>query len=92
LQPPPGSKPVTFDAFLKVLQRPDGYKTQGSEEEFIQGFQVFDKDGTGFISIGELRYGMFGRCGTGRQSWLQLNGITAFELTIVSHLVMLALT
>ena len=25
-------------------------------EEFIRGFQVFDKDGTGQIGVGELRY------------------------------------
>lgn len=25
-------------------------------EEFIRGFQVFDKDGTGHIGVGELRY------------------------------------
>jgi hypothetical protein len=25
-------------------------------EEFIRGFQVFDKDGNGFIGAGELRY------------------------------------
>ena len=26
------------------------------EEEFIRGFQVFDKEGNGFIGAGELRY------------------------------------
>ena len=25
-------------------------------DEFIRGFQVFDKDGTGYIGVGELRY------------------------------------
>ena len=25
-------------------------------EEFIRGFQVFDKEGNGFIGVGELRY------------------------------------
>ena len=25
-------------------------------EEFIRGFQVFDKEGNGFIGAGELRY------------------------------------
>ena len=27
-----------------------------SAEEFIRGFQVFDKEGNGFIGVGELRY------------------------------------
>lgn len=27
-----------------------------SPEEFIRGFQVFDKEGNGFIGAGELRY------------------------------------
>ncbi len=27
-----------------------------SSEEFIRGFQVFDKEGNGFIGAGELRY------------------------------------
>jgi Ca2+-binding EF-hand superfamily protein len=27
-----------------------------SIEEFIRGFQVFDKEGNGFIGAGELRY------------------------------------
>jgi len=41
----PGSylvKPTSFD-----LSR---------AEEFIRGFQVFDKEGNGFIGAGELRY------------------------------------
>jgi Ca2+-binding EF-hand superfamily protein len=25
-------------------------------EEFIRGFQVFDKEGSGYIGLGELRY------------------------------------
>ena len=33
-------------AFLDVMQ----------SEEFIRGFQVFDKEGNGFIGAGELRY------------------------------------
>lgn len=37
-----------FVFFVPVLRRPT--------EEFIRGFQVFDKEGNGFIGAGELRY------------------------------------
>jgi len=47
---------VSYDAFLKVVSRPSGFNTAGSAQEFIQGFQVFDKEGDGYISTGELRY------------------------------------
>jgi len=41
---------------LSILNRPDGFKPAGTPEEFIRGFQVFDKEGNGFIVAGELRY------------------------------------
>ncbi|CAD6573120.1 MAG: hypothetical protein CYPHOPRED_005075 [Cyphobasidiales sp. Tagirdzhanova-0007] len=47
---------VDYDSFTKILHRPDGYKSAGSEDEFIRGFAVFDKDLTGHIGVGELRY------------------------------------
>jgi len=37
---------------LRVLLYPQSNTT----EEFIRGFQVFDKEGNGFIGAGELRY------------------------------------
>jgi calmodulin len=43
--------------FLRILNRPDGFRTPGQPEDFVRGFQVFDKDGTGFIGVGELKYG-----------------------------------
>ena len=42
---------------MSILTRPDGFKPAGTSQEFIQGFQVFDKEGDGYISAGELRYG-----------------------------------
>jgi hypothetical protein len=48
---------IDFGTFLTILTRPDGFKPAGSSQEFIQGFQVFDKEGDGYISAGELRYG-----------------------------------
>ncbi|RUP01553.1 calmodulin [Jimgerdemannia flammicorona] len=47
---------IDFGTFLTVLTRTDGFKSAGTAQEFIQGFQVFDKESNGFISAGELRY------------------------------------
>ncbi|KAG0297973.1 hypothetical protein BGZ98_000350 [Dissophora globulifera] len=53
---PSGTHIISFDTFLKVLMRPDGFKPAGTYQEFINGFKVFDKEGNGYISVGELRY------------------------------------
>ncbi|KAH7086675.1 hypothetical protein BKA62DRAFT_777884 [Auriculariales sp. MPI-PUGE-AT-0066] len=47
---------VDYKTFLAILNRPDGFKPAGTAEEFIRGFQVFDKEGNGYIGAGELRY------------------------------------
>lgn len=47
---------VDFDAFSKILSRPGGFRDPGEPEEYCRGFQVFDKDLTGFIGVGQLRY------------------------------------
>ena len=48
---------VNFDEFVKILQRPGGFAPAGTYEEFVDGFQVFDKKRTGYISVTELKYG-----------------------------------
>ncbi|KXN74060.1 calmodulin mutant SYNCAM35 [Conidiobolus coronatus NRRL 28638] len=53
---PAGTSSVDFQTFLSILQRPGGFKPAGEVEEFVQAFQVFDKDNSGYISVGELRY------------------------------------
>ncbi len=50
---------VDFESFLKVLNRPGGFREPGEPEEYCRGFQVFDKDMTGVIGVGQLRYSMF---------------------------------
>ncbi|KAK5107776.1 SCF ubiquitin ligase complex subunit cdc4 [Meristemomyces frigidus] len=45
-----------FDSFTKVLNRPGGFRDPGEPEEYCRGFQVFDKDLTGFIGVGQFRY------------------------------------
>lgn len=47
---------VDFDSFQKVLNRPGGFRDPGEPEEYCRGFQVFDKDMTGYIGVGQLRY------------------------------------
>ena len=47
---------VDFESFQKVLNRPGGFREPGEPEEYCRGFQVFDKDMTGFIGVGQLRY------------------------------------
>ncbi|OMH81045.1 Calmodulin [Zancudomyces culisetae] len=56
---PNDGKSIDFDDFLKILLRPGGFKSAATEatfNEFVQAFQVFDREGNGFISVGELRY------------------------------------
>ncbi len=47
---------VDFETFSKVLNRPGGFREPGEPEEYCRGFQVFDKDMSGFIGVGQLRY------------------------------------
>lgn len=47
---------LDFDTYVNIINRPDGFKPLGEAEDYIKGFQVFDKEGKGFIGVGELRY------------------------------------
>ena len=47
---------VDFDSFQKILNRPGGFRDPGEPEEYCRGFQVFDKELTGFIGVGQFRY------------------------------------
>lgn len=47
---------VDFDNFSRVLNRPGGFRDPGEPEEYCRGFQVFDKELTGFIGVGQFRY------------------------------------
>ena len=51
---------VDFDSFSKVLNRAGGFRDPGEPEEYCRGFQVFDKEMTGFIGVGQLRYSTIG--------------------------------
>ncbi|BGP41150.1 myosin II light chain [Rhodotorula kratochvilovae] len=47
---------IDYSTFLAILNRPGGYDPAGTADEFIRGFQVFDKEGNGHIGQGELKY------------------------------------
>lgn len=39
-----------------MLNRPGGFRDPGEPEDYCKGFQVFDKEMTGYIGVGQLRY------------------------------------
>jgi len=45
-----------FETFSRILNRPGGFREPGEVEEYCRGFQVFDKELSGFIGVGQLRY------------------------------------
>ncbi|GAA5848969.1 hypothetical protein JCM8547_006400 [Rhodosporidiobolus lusitaniae] len=47
---------IDYQTFVQILNRPGGFDPAGTADEFIRGFQVFDKEGNGFIGQGELKY------------------------------------
>ena len=49
-----GNGTIDFPEFLTMMARK--MKDTDSEEEIIEAFKVFDKDGNGFISAAELRH------------------------------------
>lgn len=61
-----------------MLNRPGGFREPGEPEEYCRGFQVFDKDMTGFIGVGQLRYSMLLCCAI---SWLWARVLTTVVLT-----------
>jgi Ca2+-binding EF-hand superfamily protein len=47
---------VDFETFSKILNRPGGFREPFDIEEYIRGFQVFDKDRSGFVGKGQIKY------------------------------------
>jgi len=45
-----------FETFSKILNRPGGFREPADVSDYIRGFQVFDKEGTGFIGAGQVKY------------------------------------
>merc|ERR1719330_1512240 len=51
-----GNGTIDFPEFLSLMARK--MKDTDTEEELIEAFKVFDRDGNGFISVAELRHVM----------------------------------
>ncbi|KAK4694606.1 hypothetical protein P7C70_g8706, partial [Phenoliferia sp. Uapishka_3] len=47
---------IDYNTFLDILHRPGGFEPAGTADDFIRGFQVFDKNNSGMIGQGELKY------------------------------------
>lgn len=47
----------------------DKIKSKDTEEDIVEAFRVFDKDGKGFISIQELRYTFCVRACAAHRPW-----------------------
>ena len=54
-----GQDSISFNQFVDFVENvvPTFKFPNPTLDELVQGFQVFDKEGNGFISVGELRYG-----------------------------------
>ena len=57
---PTGSRRISFEEFLPIYQsvnqKEGKKKANANSEDFIECFRVFDKDGTGLITAGELHH------------------------------------
>lgn len=45
-----------FETFSKILNRPGGFREPFDIDEYIRGFQVFDKERSGFVGKGQIKY------------------------------------
>lgn len=50
------SNEIDYESFKKIVNREGGFKQLGKPEDYIKAFQIFDKNLTGFIGVGELKY------------------------------------
>lgn len=53
---PKGDKRISFEEFLPIFNSVSQKKVEGSEQTYIEGLRVFDKDGNGTMSAAELRH------------------------------------
>ncbi|KAL7418061.1 EF-hand protein [Mrakia frigida] len=51
-----GGGEVDYNTFVSILNRPGGFEPAGTLPEFTKAFKVFDKEDSGFIAVGEIKY------------------------------------
>lgn len=54
---------LTFDEITSIIEKNQDLLTSTTEakvEDFLKAFQVFDKDGSGKVSVGDLKYMLTG--------------------------------
>ncbi|XP_053454888.1 myosin light polypeptide 6-like [Nycticebus coucang] len=49
-------KMLDFEHFLPMLQTVAKNKDQGTQEEYVEGFRVFDKEGNGIVMGAEIQH------------------------------------
>ncbi|CDZ96989.1 myosin regulatory light chain cdc4 [Phaffia rhodozyma] len=47
---------VDYNTFVQILNRPGGWEPAGTLAEFTKAFKVFDKEDSGRIAVGEVKY------------------------------------
>ncbi|QPG73861.1 hypothetical protein FOA43_001176 [Brettanomyces nanus] len=47
---------LDYGKYIELINREGGFKKVGQPEDYIKAFQIFDKNLTGFIGVGELKY------------------------------------
>ncbi|XP_063952559.1 myosin-2 essential light chain-like [Lytechinus pictus] len=47
---------ITFEEFLPIMTATNKKREQGTQDEFIEGLKVFDKDSSGLVNSAELRH------------------------------------
>ncbi|XP_069103590.1 myosin, essential light chain, adductor muscle-like [Argopecten irradians] len=51
-----GEKQYSFEEFLPIVKQIVKEKDTGTKAEFMEAFKSFDREGMGFISLGETRH------------------------------------
>lgn len=51
-----GEKQYTMEQFLSIVRQVVKERDTGSYKEFMEAFKSFDREGQGYISLGEARH------------------------------------
>ncbi|XP_063425689.1 myosin, essential light chain, adductor muscle-like [Mytilus trossulus] len=51
-----GEKQFSFEEFIPIVKAIEKEKDTGTIQDFMEAFKSFDREGMGFISLGEMRH------------------------------------